>query len=116
MQRNRLAGDLPASARVGRVSRGTTREPRGPSFLPPPAAPRGQTHRRLLHLHHFAEPAFGAVVVCGAATPDTMSGVDRKQPVTRCYRLLYLRGWLVENRIFSFFNQPPGATADSIET
>jgi hypothetical protein len=56
MQRNRLAGDLPASARVGRVSRGTTREPRGPSFLPPPAAPRGQTNRRLLHLHHFAKP------------------------------------------------------------
>jgi hypothetical protein len=25
--------------RVGRVSRGTTKEPRGASFLPPPAAP-----------------------------------------------------------------------------
>ena len=51
---------MPASASVGRLSRGSKSDPRGPAFLPPPAAPFDAIPQWRATLHQFANAALRA--------------------------------------------------------
>jgi hypothetical protein len=56
---------IPASARVGRVSRGTTREPRGAVLFAAARGTSSQPHRRLLMRDHLAGAAFYQMIYPG---------------------------------------------------